>query len=206
MKNHLILMILFLAGLLMISCSEESTENDPNNNGTVSIKTITDLDCDTTNGRAGRFTFFSLQDSSVVPASDSATTKWDIAFSSTTIITNSAFRGPGLGGAIVYKLQTGESFAGLTEAPADGYAVDTSLTQKAIRTGSGNGWYLYDSQNSVIRPINDVVLFIRTADGKYAKMMITSYYKGNLANPDQTSLPRFYNFKYAYQPDGSRKF
>ncbi len=205
MKKAIILgVFIIFGGLYLNSCSKNDTTTTPTSNA--AVKTVVDLDCDTTGGRAGRFTFFSFKNNAVVASTDSATTKWDIGFSSTTIITNSASRGPGLGGAIVYKLQAGESFELLKSAPATGWAIDTSVALKAIKTGSGNGWYLYDAVNNVIKANNQVVLFIRTADGKYAKMYITSYYKGNLQSPDGTSLPRYYNFKFVYQDDGTRNF
>jgi hypothetical protein len=51
---------------------------------------------------------------------------------------------------------------------------------------------------------------IKTSDGKYAKLEMKSYYKGN---PDTTTptfadlatrpASRFYTFRFAYQADGS---
>ena len=46
---------------------------------------------------AGRFTYYRLSDSSIVPFSDSNSAKWDIAFRSTTIHINAGSSGPGLG-------------------------------------------------------------------------------------------------------------
>ena len=69
------------------------------------------------------------------------------------------------------------------------------------------GWYIYDGTTHLISTVPGVVILIRTADGKYAKMMILSYYKGNPANIDPNKdLSRYYTFKFAYQPDGSRNF
>jgi hypothetical protein len=53
-----------------------------------------------------------------------------------------------------------------------------------------------------------VVLGVRTADGRYAKMQIVSYYKGGASVPTgaEGELARFYTFRYVFQPDGSRQF
>lgn len=51
-----------------------------------------------------------------------------------------------------------------------------------------------------------VVLAIRTADGRYAKLQITSYYQGGAPVPAEGARARFYHFRYIFQPDGSRHF
>ncbi len=189
---------LFLITALIISCSEESIiEPDP-----VPIESVIISEFPADTGRKGEYTFFSFKEGKMIPREDSATTKWDIAFQATTIITNSGVRGPGNGGAIVLR---NTDFASLKEAPADGYEIEGEKTY-AIPTGSGNGWYNYDSKNMIIRPIPGVVLVIRTADGKYAKMQILNYYKGAPENITQDDISRFYKFEYVYQPDGSRSF
>ncbi|MGK0356595.1 MAG: hypothetical protein ACJATY_002244 [Spirosomataceae bacterium] len=76
----------------------------------------------------------------------------------------------------------------------------------AVPTGSGNGWYNYNPQNNEVLPIAGKVLFIKTADGKFAKMEILGYYKDMPAIIDRSSQSRYYTFRYAYQPDGSRTF
>lgn len=160
--------------------------------------TAKDIIADT--AKTGRFTYFSFKDNNVVTGADTASAKWDIAFNGTTIWVNGGANRYGQGGAIVLKAQT---YDALTQAPATGYQVDTSATQLAIPVGSGKGWYIYNPATFVITPDPGVVLVIRTGDGKYAKMQITSYYKGSPAQPDQNSLSRFYSFKYFYQPNGT---
>jgi len=49
------------------------------------------------------------------------------------------------------------------------------------------------------------VIFLKTAEGKYAKLEILSYHKGAPAAPIPTSEARHYTFRYVYQPDGSTK-
>lgn len=198
---------MFILGVLLTfsiySCSKEesnSTTNPPSN--TAKAVTIYDLPADT--GKKSIFTLFSLRDSSIVSNSDSLTTKWDIGFAGTTIITNSGVRGPGQGGVIILK---DIDFNSVTEAPETGYRIENSLTDLAIPTGSGNGWYNYDPQTHVVSPIPGRVIIIRTADGKYAKLQIISYWKGNPQQIDPYQhKERYYTFKYVYQPNSSRKF
>jgi len=49
------------------------------------------------------------------------------------------------------------------------------------------------------------VIFLKTAEGKYAKLEMLSYHKGAPAAPIPTSEARHYTFRYVYQPDGSTK-
>jgi len=151
----------------------------------------------------GHYTFFSFKDNDTIPRSDSATTRWDIAFKSTTIIVNSGSSGPGAAGAqIVVGL-----FDELAEAPANGYNSDNA-SSFAIPTGTGTGWYNYSGEpNHVITPIPGRVLVVQTSDGKYAKVEILSFYKDAPATPAyQDPTGRWYTFRYIYQPDGSRFF
>ncbi len=150
-----------------------------------------------------KFTFFSFKTGSIVANSDSATTKWDLGFRATTIIVNGGTSGPGVGGAIV---QTG-IFADLTTAPTTGYAQDdkNGAVKYAIPTGSGTGWYTYNTSTNLITPTAGKFLIIKTADGKYAKVEILSYYLDAPTAPTSSTKDRYYTFRYIYQPDGSTK-
>lgn len=143
--------------------------------------------------------FYNLAASKEVPYTDSASTKWDIAVRGTTILVNGGTSGPGKGSAQVVD----GLFAELAEAPRTGYKQDAA-TAKAIPTGSGNGWYNYNSTTHLITPIAGKVIMLQTADGKYAKMEVVSYYKDAPAAPTATSTSGCYTFRYLYQPDGSR--
>ncbi|TAL70090.1 MAG: hypothetical protein EPN82_05625 [Bacteroidetes bacterium] len=199
MKTLHIIIISFLAFTLVVSCSKEVTE--PTNTNNARSTTISNLPADT--GKTGHFTFFRLSDSSIVSLADSNTTKWDLGFASTTIIVNSGVRGPGQGAAIVMR-QT--DFNSVTEAPETGWVTETQLAPPAIPTGSDNGWYHYEGATMTITPVPGVVLLIRTADGKYAKMQVISYYKDAPQVIDPNGQTRMYTFKYVYQPDGTKKF
>jgi hypothetical protein len=184
----------------------------------VSAITVKDLPADTVTGlgvdgrpqSAGTITYYSLVDNKVIASTDAATTKWDIAFSSTKILVNSGTSGPGLGGAFVFI----GLFDALKTIPADSnFATDNANAAAfAIPLGSGKAWYTYDGLTTLISPIAGRVLVIRTANGKYAKIEIISYYKGGVTLPASASVndklfnQRYYTFRYAYQPNGSKTF
>ncbi len=151
----------------------------------------------------GKFALYSLKDNKQIANTDSATNKWDVGFRGTTIIVNGGPIRAGQGGAYIY---TG-TFDELTSVPTSAtFSQDQSATVLAITTGSGKGWYNYNQTTNIISPIPGKVFVIRTGDGKYAKMEILSYYQNAPAAPDVNSVPRYYTFRYLYQPDGSQTF
>ena len=179
--------------------------------------TVRDIPADTVVGLSaqgapitkGVYTFYSLEKNAIVPNTDSASTKWDIAFMATRIIINGGTSGAGQGGAFVY---TG-LFDDLKTIPTDSvFKTDNAPTSYAITAGSGKGWYTYDQLTSLITPLAGRVLVIRTASGKYAKLEITSYYKGGVTLPvsasdvEKLTKQRYYNFRYTYQSNGSKVF
>ena len=153
------------------------------------------------NSSEGHYTLFSLRTNSIVPLSDSATTKWDIGFKSTTLIFNSGTSGPGNAGVII---QNG-IYENAATAPTTGYKQDNinGLPPYALNTGSGNGWYNYNSDVHVISPVPGRYLIVRTANEKYAKVEILSYYKDAPPNPTSDTEGRYYKFRYSFQGDGS---
>jgi len=184
----------------------------------VSAITVNDLPADTVtglvNGRpqyAGSITYYSLVDNKIVTKADSATTKWDVAFSSTKILVNSGTSGPGIGGAFVFK----GLFDALKTIPADSnFATDNSKaspSQYAIPQ-TGQTWFIYDEFNRLITPEAGRVLVIKTATGKYAKIEILNYYKGGVTLASTASVndklfkQRYYTFRYTYQSNGSKVF
>lgn len=150
-----------------------------------------------------RFAFFSLERNETVAYTDSATGKWDIAFRGTTILTNGGASGPGAGGAFV---QRSVSFDAFTSIPNDSTFKTDAPPAYAIPIGSGNGWYNYNFATNIITPIPGNVIVVRTATGKYAKVEILSYYKDAPATPTAADVPRYYTFRFIYQPDGSKRF
>lgn len=170
--------------VVLASTQVKNTAADPANNG-------------------NHYTFYSLENNQAVAVSDSASSKWDIAFRSTNIIINGGTSGPGGGGAFVQKATTFDNFK--TIANDSTFKIDNATTL-AITTGSGNGWYNYDFTTNIISPIPGNVLVIRTASGKYAKVEILSYYKDAPSSPLATDVARYYTFRFVYQPNGTKTF
>jgi hypothetical protein len=171
--------------------------------------TVTRLGADDRPQYAGSITYYSLVDNKIVPKTDSATTKWDIAFSSLKILINGGTSGPGMGGAFVYV----GSFDALKTIPSDStFAIDNSNALKFAIPQNSSGWYIYNGLTNLVTPAAGRVLVIRTATGKFAKIEILNYYKGGVtpdpiaSNFDKLTKQRFYTFRYAYQPNGSKVF
>ncbi|MGF1533614.1 MAG: HmuY family protein [Bernardetiaceae bacterium] len=209
--NHLKWTTLLLLALLLGACSSDDDEATPAAEP-LEVLTVNDLAADPTTGRdpdtgapisSGRFTFFSLRQNAIVANTDSATANWDIAFRGTTIWINGGAVRSGQGGAYIH---TG-LFDELTSIPDNQtFAQDNSTADLAIPAGSGAGWYNYNPGANTITPIPGRVLVIRTADGRFAKLEIVSYYRGAPAEPTMMDPARYYTFRYAFQPDGSRNF
>ncbi len=194
------------------ACKKESNPVE-----TVESETVTNLAADPIVGLTpqgipygtGKYTFYSLENGEIVNNSDSATSRWDLAFRGTTIATNSGNFGPGNGGAYMYV----GTYDGLNAVSADSsFRTEHAPSAFAIRTGSGNGWYSYNGATSIVAPIPGRVLVVRTAAGNYAKVEILSYYKdGKQPEPtasDEEKLnnQRYYKFRYAIQKNGSLIF
>lgn len=224
MKNTLTVAGIFAAFILLFTAckKDEATPINTTNDGTFKVftqgkvTTVQNLIADTIIGLtpigqpygANKFTFFSIENNTLVASSDSATNRWDVAFRGTTILTNSGTSGPGAGGAFV---QIG-TFDALTAVPADSVFKTDASPVYAITTGSGKGWYNYDGANNLITPLPGRVLVIRTASGKYAKLEITNYYKkgvtpaASASDDEKLHGQRFYAFRYTFQANGTKTF
>ena len=193
---------IILLSSCLFSCKDNDSPKPASSNSSLATTTVKNLPADPDS--KNQYTFFSFKNNSIIDRTDSATVNWDIGFKTTTIIVNGGTSGPGIGAALVY---TG-IFSDLTSAPSSGYTTDNSaiVPPNAIPTGSGNGWYNYNSTDHVISAIPGRVLVFRTAQGKYAKVEIISYYKDAPINPTSADIARYYTFRYMYQDDGSKNF
>jgi len=221
-KNVLIFGAVLWSTVFLSSCKKESQPIDTTNNGTYkvfttgNITTVQNLAADTIIGLApsgqpfgaGKFTFFSIENKTLVSNADSATTKWDLGFRGTSIIVNSGTSGPGSGGAFVWN----GTFENLLEIPVDSVFRTDNASSLAIPSGSGKGWYNYNGPVNLLTPLPGKVLVIKTANGKYAKMEILNYYKGG-QTPSSTASDdiklreqRYYTFRFEFQPNGTKKF
>ncbi len=157
-----------------------------------------------------KYTLFSFKTGGIVVNADSATNKWDIGFQATSIIFNSGTSGPGMTqGQILSGI-----FSEIVTAPLDGYTSDNKTTNtfvisaRALTAGAAttNQWWQNSgaANSTVVSPIAGRVILIKTAEGRYAKMEILSYYKGAPVAPNNaTDLDRHYTFRYVYQPAAS---
>ena len=213
MKSISLNFVLLLATCLFIfsSCKDDKEDPTPEPLTVETAKNIVGdpIQLDPTTGMpmgtTGNFTLFSLRENKIIANTDSASTKWDIGFRGSTIIVNGGTIRTGKGGAYIF----GGLFEELQEVPeTQTFKQDNSPTDLAITSGSGKGWYNYDPTTHVISPIAGKILVIRTADEKYAKVEIVSYYKNAPADPTTAPLEdsRYYTFRYVVQTDGSKKF
>ena len=133
-------------------------------------------------------------------------TDWDIAFRATDIIVNGGTSmgttdEPTRSGDAGAYIATG-TMADVTEVDVNLFTQD-SESGYAIISGSGNGWHTYAGPPTyLITPTPGRILVFKTADGKYAKVEILSYYEGAPENPDAfVDQSRYYTFNYVYQPN-----
>jgi hypothetical protein len=208
MKKYFLLLFVALFSFLFVACSDDDDNNTTNGGNGELLPGITVKNIKTFNPEQGdTMTYFSLRENKVIDKSRANTTEWDICFHRTSIYVNQGYRGPGNGGAFVLR---GVDFETLAELPKDStFYEEKSETERAIPIGSGKGWYNYNHSTFEITPIPGVVLAIRTADGKYAKVKILSYYYGypdSIPTDVYSRIDRTYSFKYVFQPNGTKKF
>lgn len=135
------------------------------------------------------WTYFDFSRASVVE--DPADTEWDLAFRRHSVIANG---GPGFAGSGGI-LETEVAFDSLDAAPAAGYAMNRvrgDTVNEAIED-----WYDYSWTSHILRP-RPATYVVRTADGKYAKIALVSYYCPGARAGCIT-------FRYVYQGAGTTR-
>ncbi len=205
MKTNFLKLSLFTLVLFIASCNNDDNDATP----VAETKTVSNLYAPQTGGQGqavgGEFTKFSFSENKIVTDSN-----WDIAFRGTAIIVNGGAKigitdEPERTGTGAVSIVSG-TFAGVTTFPlATTFAQDGASTY-AIPTGSGNGWYSYNSSTNIISPLAGKVFVVKTHDGKYAKFEILSYYQNAPATPDATSVARYFTFNFAYQANSTTTF
>lgn len=158
------------------------------------VTTALEVDASTT----GAWVAVSLRSGAVITVADlSTSTEWDVAFSRTKVRTNGGTSGPGSAGAVSAGAVTLES---VTEAPESGYVAD-AMAPIPGPPGSGEessnatlgAWYDYDPTTHAVSP-KDATFVVKTADGSFAKVRVTSWNAGILG------------LSFAYAGPGTRSF
>ncbi|WP_419948604.1 HmuY family protein [Candidatus Palauibacter sp.] len=149
------------------------------------------VDTVTVDGRDGsRWAFFDFEKRSAVAGPVAG---WDLAVSRYHIVVNGGEGYPGAGGAVAI----GAPWEDVIEAPAGGYATTEGELDDGPATPGLERWYQYGFFSHLLEP-KDETYVIRTAEGRYAKLRILSYYC-----PQAT--PGCLTLVYGYQGDGSRR-
>ena len=118
---------------------------------------------------------------------------WDLGFRRHHILVNGGDGFAGEGGAIALE---GVAFDSLSLAPESGYLPSTAGRDST--SPAFEDWYDYGFTSHLLEP-RPRVYAIRTADGRYAKLEIVSYYCPEAVSGCLT-------FRYAYQGSGARAF
>lgn len=183
--------ILFLS-IFAVSCDDDGG-TEPTNDTNEIVVNATSMD---------EWVYFSFDSRDTFRLEDAYnSTNWDIGFQRYHLKTNSGTSGIGQGGAY----DAGKvDFDALEVAPTAGYTPDDSL--EILRMGGGfnisanevlETWGALDTNNMppVFVP-SDKIFVVKTAQGKYAKIWLKSYYKKDGSSAHVT-------MKYFYAGDGS---
>ncbi|MEN7548522.1 HmuY family protein [Rapidithrix thailandica] len=114
------------------------------------------------------------------------------------------YGGQGQGAILVMDAQFDE----VDEAPSE----ETFEAFMQVQATSGwenyppghKGWFFYSLESHIMRPVSGITILLRTPDGKYAKVEMTSIYLGNPEKPTINSPAPYFTFRYFLQEDGSR--
>jgi HmuY protein len=118
---------------------------------------------------------------------------WDLGVRRFHLIANGGAGFPGSGG--IADLGTVD-FHAVTEAPDTGY-IETRAARDTVNAAIDH-WYRYSWISHILEPAGHVYV-VRTADGRYAKVRILSYYCTG-------ARPGCLTFEYVYQGSGGRSF
>ena len=137
---------------------------------------------------ADRWAFFDF--SRNAPVRDPGPLEWDIGVRRTSWIVNGGAGFAGQGGALASEA----AFDDLIRAPAADYGATITPAGDSVHPAFER-WYRYDYLSHLLWPRSGSFV-IRSADGRYAKLAIESYY---CPGPE----PGCMTFRYTYQGDGS---
>ncbi len=173
---------------------------------------VTDLPGDTAAqpGKPGKTVYFSFSTNATVDSNQKKTNSWDVSFANiynsyVTINNSTNPVSPGYGGSAQGALYiVDKPFDSVKVVPA---ASDVNVNGAAGMDGypssSWPGWYQYNPTTHIMTALTAKTLVIKMANGKYAKLEMTSLYKGNPASPTLSTPVPYVTFKYWVQQDGS---
>jgi hypothetical protein len=151
--------------------------------------------------------YFSFAKNDTITVADPFTSaEWDIAFQRYRIKTNSGKSGTGQGGAANTFLKGQSGFDELKLIPDTltyGVDIDVSIpVQQGYATYIINPtlytWFTMEQSAMATQIVpTDYIYVVKTADGKYAKLWIKSYYTA-------TNVSGYVTIQYKYQQDGSK--
>jgi hypothetical protein len=199
--------------VLGVACQKDNTEN----NAPLSVVEVKNLPADTVVGFSptgrpigtGRFTYFSLRENRIVEGADTLTNRWDIAFREFFIKVNGGTSATGGGNAAA--IMVNSTFEDFTMIPSGAAWMQDNAPNFAINPAPG-GWYTYNPSTFIALPIPGRIFAVRTADGRFAKVEVTSFYRNGVtpdvaASPVQKALNQFfYQFRYVFQSNGTGSF
>jgi len=145
-----------------------------------------------------KWTYFDFSRGSVIEGAKKKSLDWDLAFRRAKILTNSgATDKEGRGGAIEVERM---NFADLASVPKGAEFKRDQRPYDMIESSNSAllKWYEYHYVSHRLDP-KPLVYLIRTADGRFAKMKILSYY----CYGDKAAC---YTFQYVYQGNASGDF
>jgi hypothetical protein len=151
--------------------------------------------------------YFSFAENDTVIVTDPLTSlDWDLAFQRYRIKTNGGKSGSGQGSAANSYLKGQTGFDALTVVPDTATFTLDDDVEIAVQQGYATyvinpelyTWFTMEmaTQGTQIVP-SDYTYFIKTSNGKYAKVWFKSYYSA-------TNASGYVTFQYKYQPDGSK--
>lgn len=200
--------------VLGVACEKDNNDGDTK----PEVKVVTNFAADTVLGfsatgrpvGAGKFTYFSLRENKIITGADTLSNKWDIAIKEFYIKVNGGTSATGGGNGAAFLANS--TFDAYTMVPAGETAwQQDNAPNYAISPAPGN-WYTYNMSTFLALPVPGKIFVVRTADGRYAKMEITSLYKDGITpdvalSPAQKALKQFfYQFRFVFQANGSVNF
>jgi hypothetical protein len=151
--------------------------------------------------------YFSFAENDTVIVTDPLTSlDWDLAFQRYRIKTNGGKSGSGQGSAANSYLKEQTGFDALKVVPDTATFTSDDDVEIAVQQGYATyeinpelyTWFTLEmaTQGTQIVP-SDYIYFVKTSNGKYAKVWFKSYYSA-------TNTSGYIAFQYKYQPDGSK--